>query len=207
MELKTQTYSEQLKQWPQSGKHILAQYTDEHVVVYQAYKPSIGKFATENQYFGGDFSFTRMSWIKTNFLWMMYRSGWGTKVDQEVTLAIYLKRDYFERLLNEAYPSTNINGLPKNEWDKKIAATNVRLQWDPDHNPHGAKQERKAIQLGLRKEYLEPFSGDGIVRIEDISEFASSQRKYVELNELDKLITPSESSFPLTQQQIKTLAI
>ena len=207
MELKTQHYSEQLKQWPQSGKCILAQYTDEHVVVYQAYKPSIGEFAAENQYFGGDFSFNRMSWIKTNFLWMMYRSGWGTKAGQEVTLAIYLKRDYFEKLLSQAYPSTNIHGLPKDEWDKKIASTNVRLQWDPDHNPHGAKQERKAIQLGLRKEYLEPFSGEGIVRIEDISEYVSSQRKFVELNELEKLITPSESSFPVTQQQAQTLTI
>src|SRR5262245_58806343 len=25
-----------------------------------------------------------MSWIKLNFLWMMFRSGWGTKPDQEV---------------------------------------------------------------------------------------------------------------------------
>lgn len=207
MELETKYYSEQLKQWPQSGKCILAQYTDEHVVVYQAYKPSIGKFAAENQYFGGDFSFTRMSWIKTNFLWMMYRSGWGTKVDQEVTLAIYLKRDYFTMLLNAAFPSTNSHGLSKDEWDKQIAATDVRLQWDPDHDPHGAKQERKAIQLGLRKQYLEPFDGSGIVRIEDISEFVSVQRELVQRNELDKLITPSESCFPLDEEQARTLTI
>jgi hypothetical protein len=37
MELKTKNYLEQLKEWPQSGKHILAQYSDEYVVVYQAY--------------------------------------------------------------------------------------------------------------------------------------------------------------------------
>jgi len=135
-----------------------------------------------------------MSWIKTNFLWMMYRSGWGTKVDQETTLAIYLKRDYFNKLLSSAYPSSNINGLPKEEWDKKIAATDVRLQWDPDHDPHGAKQERKAIQLGLRKDYLEPFRGEGIVRIEDISGFVSEQRQ------------PSECNFPVSQEQQRTLA-
>jgi len=207
MELKTKLYKEQLKQWPQSGKCILAQYTDKHVVVYQAYRPSIGKFAAENQYFGGDFSFNRMSWIKTNFLWMMYRSGWGTKAGQEVTLAIYLKRDYFEKLLREAYPSTNIHGLPKDEWDKQIASTNVRLQWDPDHDPHGAKQERKAIQLGLRKEYLAPFAGEGILAIEDISEFVSAQREFVQRNELDKLITPNESCFPINEEQAKNLNI
>lgn len=207
MELKTKLYKEQLEQWPQSGKCILAQYTDEHVVVYQAYKPSIGKFAAENQYFGGDFSFTRMSWIKTNFLWMMYRSGWGTKAGQEVTLAIYLKRDYFKKLLSEAYPSTNIHGLPKDEWDKQIASTNVRLQWDPDHDPHGAKQERKAIQLGLRKEYLAPFAGEGIVAIKDISEFVSTQREFVQRNELDKLLTPNESCFPINEEQAQNLNI
>ncbi|WP_287277994.1 MULTISPECIES: DUF4291 family protein [unclassified Okeania] len=25
-----------------------------------------------------------MSWIKTNFLWMMYRSAWGSKTGQEI---------------------------------------------------------------------------------------------------------------------------
>ncbi|NEQ76446.1 MAG: DUF4291 domain-containing protein [Okeania sp. SIO2C9] len=24
-----------------------------------------------------------MSWIKSNFLWMMYRSGWGSNTEQE----------------------------------------------------------------------------------------------------------------------------
>ncbi|MFQ3227055.1 MAG: hypothetical protein ACI8RW_000436 [Porticoccaceae bacterium] len=205
MELKTKNYLEQLKEWPQSGKHILAQYSDEYVVVYQAYKPSIGQFAAEHQYFAGDFRFTRMSWIKTNFLWMMYRSGWGTKAGQEITLAIYLKRDYFQKILSEAYPSTNVCGMPKDEWDQAIAATNVRLQWDPDHDPHGAKQERKAIQLGLRKEFLEPFSGEGILCIEDVSDFVSTQRELVQRNELHKLITPSESCFPISDEQAQTL--
>ena len=29
-----------------------------------------------------------MSWIKTSFLWMMHRSGWGTKENQERILQI-----------------------------------------------------------------------------------------------------------------------
>ena len=40
-------------------------------------------------YFGGDhFSLNRMSWVKPNFLWMMYRSGWGQKEGQVVVLAV-----------------------------------------------------------------------------------------------------------------------
>lgn len=70
-----------------SGRHILAQ-VDEEAVVYQAYRPEIGHFAAQHGYFGGRFSLRRMSWIKPNFLWMMFRSGWGTKEGQEVTLPL-----------------------------------------------------------------------------------------------------------------------
>jgi hypothetical protein len=73
-------YSEQVKVWPNEGRHILAQYDDATVIVYQAYRPSIGRHAVEHGAFGGDFSHARMSWIKPNFLWMMYRSGWGAKL-------------------------------------------------------------------------------------------------------------------------------
>lgn len=90
MGLAIESYAEQKERWPRTGQHILAQFDDETIVVYQAYKPSIGHFAAEHGYFGGDFSLGRMSWIKPNFLWMMYRSGWGTKPGQEVTLAVCL---------------------------------------------------------------------------------------------------------------------
>lgn len=93
MPLITELYQEQQAYWPQAGRHILAQYDEESVVVYQAYRPAIGHFAAQHSYFGGEFSLERMSWIKPNFLWMMYRSGWGTKPGQEVTLAVRLKRE------------------------------------------------------------------------------------------------------------------
>jgi hypothetical protein len=47
-----------------------------------------------------------MSWIKPNFLWMMYRSGWGTKENQEVTLALRVRRSFFDSLLAKAVPSS-----------------------------------------------------------------------------------------------------
>ncbi len=86
--LQTEAYRSQLEHWPKTGRHILAQFDEETIVVYQAYRPAIGHFAAHHQYFGGEFSYGRMSWIKPNFLWMMYRSGWGTKPEQEVTLAV-----------------------------------------------------------------------------------------------------------------------
>lgn len=78
----TESYASQRLRWPQAGRHILAQFDDDSIVVYQAYRPAIGRFAAAHGYFGGEFSYLRMSWIKSNFLWMMYRSGWGTKPGQ-----------------------------------------------------------------------------------------------------------------------------
>jgi hypothetical protein len=66
-----------LLRWPASGRQILAQYDDVSGGVYQAYRPEIGRLATFHGYHGDGFSLDRMSWIKPNFLWMTYRSGWG----------------------------------------------------------------------------------------------------------------------------------
>jgi hypothetical protein len=196
MNLKLQLYEEQKKSWPQQGKPIMAQFDDESIYVYQSYRPEIGNFAAENQYFGGAFSFTRMSWIKPNFLWMMYRSGWGSKEGQEVTLAIRLKRTYFDDILQNAFPSSNYIGFDNKEFTKRVKETNVRLQWDPDHCPYGFKQERRAVQLGLRNDFLLPFKGEGIMGIQDISEFVKQQREHVRAQRLDLLMTPSEDIYP-----------
>src|ERR1044071_4802605 len=97
--LRLESFQAQSARWPASGRHVLAQYDDESVVVYQAYRPAIGRFAAEHGYFGGEFSLGRMSWIKPNFLWMMYRCGWATKQGEEVVLAVWLAREAFDRIL------------------------------------------------------------------------------------------------------------
>ncbi len=208
MNLETEKYIKQKTIWPQEGKCVLAQYDDNSIIVYQAYRPSIGNAAVKNQSFGdGGFSFTRMSWIKTNFLWMMYRSGWGTKDGQEVTLAIRLKRRFFDEILLNAFSSSNKNKLPKDEWDKIISGSDVRLQWDPDHAPNGDKEERRAVQLGLRNSFLKPFKGDGILEITDISEFVNEQRKILGKGLLEELITPKERVYPVSTEQMKALGM
>jgi hypothetical protein len=52
----------------------------------------------------------------------------------------------------------------------------VRLQWDPDHGPGGAKLERRAIQLGLRGPVLEAFGTRELVEVIDLSDFVAEQR-------------------------------
>src|SRR5215475_11989090 len=122
MKLATELYPEQAKRWPAEGRHILAHYDDHTIIVYQAYRPSIGRFTIEHGYFGGGFSLSRMSWIKPNFLWMMCRCGWGTKEGQEVVLAVWLQRAAFDRILAAAVPSTyDRNAYPdRAAWSRAV---------------------------------------------------------------------------------------
>src|SRR5215468_6730798 len=106
MKLITEPYLVQKDRWPKTGRHILAQYDDEAIVVYQAYRPSIGHFAAQHGYFGGPFSLSRMSWIKPNFLWMMYRCGSASKEGQKAVLAVRLKRPAFDEILRRAVHSS-----------------------------------------------------------------------------------------------------
>jgi hypothetical protein len=192
--LVTEPYHEQVKVWPKEGRHVLAQVDAETVVVYQAYNPAIGRLAAEHGAFGGDFSYERMSWIKTNFLWMMYRSGWGTKADQEVTLALRLRRSFFDSLLAQAVPSTwDRDQYPAREnWSRAVGRSEVRLQFDPDHHPSRGRLDRRAIQLGLRGGGLEAFGRRELVEVIDLSEFVAEQRSVLATRGVSVLVTPRE---------------
>jgi hypothetical protein len=197
MKLHIKPYKEQLKEWPKTGHHIMAQYDEEKVIVYQSYRPAIGHFAARNQYFGGPFKLTRMTWVKPNFLWMMYRNGWGRKEGQEVVLAIHLKREAFERYLSLAVYSNYQEDIyeTRETWQEAVKGSNVRLQWDPDHDPYGAKLERRAIQIGIRHLEIVNYAKEDILEIEDISDFVAEQYKHVSDKNLDELVIPAERPY------------
>jgi hypothetical protein len=205
MKLNIKPYKEQQKDWPKTGHHIMAQYDDNEIVVYQSYRPEIGNFAAQNQYFGGAFSLNRMTWIKPNFLWMMYRNGWGQKVGQEVVLAIHLKREAFERYLKQAVYSSYQKDLyeTREAWQEQVQNSSIRLQWDPDHDPYGAKLERRAMQIGIRGEEIEKYAKDDILEIEDISTFVNEQYQFVLNNQLDQLLVPEEYPLILEDDTLK----
>jgi hypothetical protein len=195
--LHTEPYLDQRARWPKTGRHILAQADAETVLVYQAYRPSIGHFAVEQQHFGGDFSLDRMSWIKPNFLWMMYRCGWGSKDGQEVVLAVWIKREAFDEILREAVPSSwdRDRYATEKEWSLAVKRSDVRLQWDPDHAPSGAPVERRAIQLGLRGPVLARYAREWIVEIQDISTHVHEMRRQRDAD-LASLVCPREEVYP-----------
>ncbi|WP_165248068.1 DUF4291 domain-containing protein [Paludisphaera soli] len=198
MNLITEPYLSQNARWPRSGRHILAQFDADSVVIYLAYRPEIGHFAARNGYFGGEFSLSRMSWVKPNFLWMMYRSGWGTKEGQEVTLAVRLRRHAFNEILRLAVHSSftpEVYGTQE-EWRRAVAGSDVRLQWDPDHGPAGNPLERRAIQLGLRGDVLARYAREWLLGVEVISDFVAEQRENAKAP-YERLVTPREEVYPV----------
>jgi len=204
MKLHLKKYKEQVPDWPEKGYHIMAQYDDEKIIVYQSYRKDIGQFAVENQYFGGAFSLERMTWIKPNFLWMMYRNGWGTKDSQESVLAIHLKSEAFIKYLKNAVYSSYNNelGICREEWQNQVKESSARLQWDPDHDPFGRKLERRAIQISLRNEFIRTFAKEDIIMIENISGFVKEQHQFILNHDLDSLVIPEEKPLLFTDEDL-----
>lgn len=194
--LRLAPYLEQSARWPAAGRHILAQADADSVVVYQAYRPEIGLVTAEHGRFGGGWSRDRMSWIKPNFLWMMYRCAWATSPGQEVVLALWLRRAGFEQILAAAVPSSHDpRRYASNEaWKQAVARSDVRLQWDPDHAPGGAPQARRAVQLGLRGEALRRFADEWLLAVEDITPLVRAQREHA-VAPFRELRTPEEQVY------------
>lgn len=198
--LKLAQFSQEVNQWPASGNHILAQFDEESIVVYQAYNEKIACAIVKHQNFHhsecleAGFKLTRMSWIKTNFLWMMYRSGWALKKDQEKILAITISRDGFESLLRKSVSSHST------EQNKNFDL--VRLQWDPDHNLDFSKVEtgRRVIQLGLRGESFMKFSSEYVRNIIDITDVVIDNREKVKTPKM--LRVPVERVYRLKDPEI-----
>jgi hypothetical protein len=199
-----ESYSDQTKVWPREGRHILAQFDAETIVVYQAYRPKIGRYAAEHGKFGGDFSYSRMSWIKPNFLWMMFRSGWGTKENQETTLGLRIRRSFFDSMLSEAVPSTWDRSLftTQDDWSRAVSRSSVRLQWDPDHHPSGAKLDRRAIQLGIRGERLKAFGQIELIEVIDLSAYVTEQREMLTSGGVTAISTPSERVYQPSDPEV-----
>jgi hypothetical protein len=185
-------------------KEVFAQYNRQCIRVYQAYNAVIAKEAIALQTFGENFNINRMTWIKPSFLWLMYRSNWGTKKNQECILALDIYQTKFNELLEKAVltspDSTSYTGV---QWEKAFDETTVYCQWDPDRNVNGNAINRAAIQIGLKGNTLRDFLDTGICHIEDLTPLVkkwNEQRKNGKLNSKD---LPIEKIYPVKDKAIR----
>lgn len=183
---------------------IRADYTQNTIVVYQSYNKTIAKSAVENQKFSTPFSFNRMTWIKPSFLWMMERSNYGQKSNQECTLAIHIKREAWEKALRLAVltsPEKRVYPDSQN-WEEQFEKAHIYVQWDPERNIKGNKLEYRSIQVGISRHLIEEFNEEWIVKIEDYSPLVKkilSLTKQGEYNKAKKLL-PIEKIYPLPHE-------
>lgn len=154
---------------------IRAVYDDKTIRIYQAYNDKIADEAIKNGTFGKSFNRERMTWIKPSFLWMMYRSGWAKKENQERILAIDIKREAFDFIVEYAVPSMfDASGYVSiDDWKKQVKDSSVRIQWDPERDQYGSPLEYRSIQLGIRGDIVDKYVDEWIVKMTDITEYVT----------------------------------
>ncbi len=153
---------------------IFADYDEEGIYVYQAFKPSTVESALKRGTFDKGFSLDRMTWIKPSFGWMLYRSGYASKHRQEAILKIKLSHSVFLEILRQSVETSFNPALYESEhaWRLALARSDVRHQWDPDRSLMGERLERRAIQIGISGETVRKYVNDWIIQLEEVTELA-----------------------------------
>ena len=179
---------------------IRAVYDEQTITVYQAFNKHIAQSAVENQKFTSPpFKMDRMTWIKPSFLWMMYRSGWGYKENQEHILAIRIKRSGFEWALKNSCLSHFDKSFFSTieEWREKLKNSPVRIQWDPERDIFLNSLKHRSIQIGLSGIAVEQYINEWIVSLEDITDNCKKIHTLIinnKINQATKLL-PNELKY------------
>ncbi|MBI0299293.1 DUF4291 domain-containing protein [Streptomyces sp. PRKS01-29] len=179
---------------------IRALHTASTITVYQAYPPEIGVPAAHQGRFPAAWKRDRMTWIKPSFLWMMYRSGWGTKPGQETVLAVEITRAGFEWALRNACLSSYVHGPhPDHDtWRRRLKRAPARVQWDPERDLHLRPLPHRSLQLGLSGEAVRRYADEWTVSIRDVTPLAHEIHTLVDQGDVasaaEKL--PQEGEYP-----------
>jgi hypothetical protein len=182
---------------------IRANYDQDKIVMYQAYSDSIAEPALKKQRFVAPFSFTRMTWIKPSFFWLMHRSNWGQKSNQERILAVHIKRSGWEKALSLGVltsPENNVHGSGK-KWEEAFNKAKVHVQWDTERSQKGAALTHFSIQVGLSRHIITEYVEDWLVKIEDMTPLVHKLNKLRKENNknLAKYL-PSERVYPVSEE-------
>jgi hypothetical protein len=186
-------------------RSVRASFDEESIVVYQAFNPQIGNAAVAQQSFiNTSFKQERMTWIKPSFLWMMYRSGWGRKADQEVVLGVRMKRSGFEWALRNAAIASFDRHVYADEqhWKDRLQHAPVRVQWDPEKSIHLQPLPYRSIQIGIAGIAVSHYINDWIISIENLSPLATEIHQLLRSGNdaAAQALLPIETQYPLPSE-------
>lgn len=181
-------------------REIRAFYTNNFVRVYQAFNNIIADSAITHQKFvSPPFKVERTTWIKPSLLWMMYRSGWATKENQERILAIDITHEGFLWALSNSCLShfdKAVYGTEDN-WRKIKSSASVVIQWDPERDIFLDKLNYRTIQIGLLPEASLYYISQWIVHISDITDTVKKIKALVDIKKTAeaKVLLPFEGKY------------
>lgn len=182
---------------------VRAVFTASTVTVYQAYTPEIGLAAAREGRFPVQWRRDRMTWIKPSFLWMMYRSGWGTKAGQETVLAIEISREGFEWALQRACLSHYEPRLhtDRASWRRQLKRAAARVQWDPERDLRLQPLPYRSLQLGLSGTAAHRYADEWTVSITDVTALAQTIHARVRNGDLAaaRELLPVERPYPVPE--------
>jgi hypothetical protein len=186
---------------PRPERQIRARFDDQSVTVYQAYSPAIAEPAIAAQTFVPPFKRERMTWIKPSFLWMMYRCGWAAKPGQERVLAVSITREGFEWVLAHSCGSTPAPGEAHEAWKRRMEASPVRVQWDPERDLHLNRLDHRSIQIGLSGEAVDRYAAEWITGITDATDLARTIKDHLKQDNTEqaRALLPKERPYPLNE--------
>jgi hypothetical protein len=155
-------------------REVRASRGENTIRVYQAFSNAIAEGALKAQTLVAPFSRSRMTWIKPSFCWMMYRSGWARKDNQERVLGIDITRAGFEWALSHscatAFDPNRHSSV--DEWKRLLSSSPVRIQWDPERTVLLEPLDYRTIQIGLSGVAVESYADTWITKIEDVTPLA-----------------------------------
>ncbi|MFG3708197.1 DUF4291 domain-containing protein [Micromonospora sp. NPDC047670] len=180
---------------------VRADFTADTVTVYQAYPPEIARAALAAGRFVPPFKRERMTWIKPSFRWMMYRCGWATKPGQERVLAVQITRSGFEwALAHSCLSSFDRDRYPDREtWTRRLRASPVRVQWDPERSLRLAPLPHRSLQVGLSGEAVRRYVDEWLATLTDVTPTAHAVRAALEAGDdsAAQALLPPERPYPL----------
>jgi len=192
-------------------QEIRANYDQRSITLYQAYNKQIALPAIQNNRFEKPFSFNRMTWIKPSYLWLMERSNWANKSNQEIIVGIKMKKVCFDKVLSLGVltnPDKDIysSGL---EWEEQFKTAKIHIQWDPERTLRGGKLQERSIQVGISRYLIEEYNDYWIEEIVDLTPLTrkiNQLRKSGKYKEAKRLL-PLEKTYSVSPEIEKRIGI
>ena len=135
---------------------------------------------------------------------MMYRCGWAAKSGQERVLAVEaveMTRRGFEWPLDHACLS-HFDGEhepDRDAWQRRLAASPVRVQWDPERSLRMVALPYRSLQIGLGGVAVDHYVDEWIIGLTDVTSLARGIRERLDAGDERgaAALLPPETPYPL----------